>query len=96
MAEDAGRIDRWLFFSRICKSRSLAARMCEDGLVTIDGAIARRAAHAVRPGSEIAIEIGRSVRRVRIVALGHRRGPAPEAQGLYEDLGTVPVVDDWG
>ncbi len=91
----AGRVDRWLFFSRLCKSRSLAAQLCHDGRVRIDGVTVRRAAQTVRPGTEIAIEVGRSVRRVRVRALGLRRGPAPEAQGLYEDLGTVPAENGW-
>ena len=95
MTEDAVRIDKWLFFARFCKSRSLAARMCEDGLVLVDGNKARRAHHAVRVGATIAIELGRSIRTVRVTALGERRGPAPEARGLYEDLGTAPRASDW-
>jgi ribosome-associated heat shock protein Hsp15 len=94
MASETGRIDRWLFFSRLCKSRSLAQRMCEEGLVAVDGATVRRAAQPLRVGQEVAVEIGRSIRRVRVIALGARRGPAPEATGLYDDLGTVPVPAD--
>ena len=92
----AGRVDRWLFFARLCKSRSLAAHLCEDGLVRVDGVVAIRPAHAVRPGSTIEVTLGRQVHRVRVRALGLRRGPAPEARALYEELGRVPVVDDWG
>ncbi|BBK29552.1 heat shock protein Hsp15 [Stella humosa] len=95
-AGEAGRLDRWLFFARLCKSRSLAARLCEEGFVAVDGAVARRPARTIRAGNLVAVTIGRSQRRVRVLALGTRRGPAPEAQGLYEDLGTVPVPDDWG
>jgi|JI10StandDraft_1071094.scaffolds.fasta_scaffold924155_2 ribosome-associated heat shock protein Hsp15 len=95
-ADEAGRLDRWLFFARLCKSRSLAQRLCEEGLVVVDGAAARRPSRGVRPGTEIAVTLGRTVRRVRVVALGTRRGPAPEAQALYEDLGSMPAPDDWG
>ncbi|MCC7271653.1 MAG: RNA-binding S4 domain-containing protein [Alphaproteobacteria bacterium] len=94
MAEGTVRIDLWLFFARLCKSRSLAARMCAEGLVTIDGEPALRASRSVGPGAVVAVELGRLVRRVRVTAPGRRRGPAPEARLLYEDLGTVPRDDD--
>lgn len=95
-ADAAGRLDRWLFFTRLCKSRSLAQRLCEDGLVAVEGSPALRPSRTIRPGMEIAVTFGRTVRRVRVVALGQRRGPASEAATLYEDLGRAPAPDDWG
>lgn len=92
----AGRLDRWLFFTRLCKSRSLAQRLCEEGAVTVDGAAALRPSRTVKPGMEIAVTLGRTVRRVRVLSLGTRRGPASEAETLYEDLGRSPAPDDWG
>lgn len=80
------RLDKWLWFARFFKTRSLAARLCQGGGVRIGGAPVTKAHHAVKPGDVLTFSQGRHIRVVRVVALGLRRGPAPEAQALYEDL----------
>ena len=87
---DAGggglRLDKWLWFARFCKTRSLATRLCTDGRIRVDGAIVNKAHFTVRPGQVLTFAHGGPVRVIRVLALGMRRGPAPEAQTLYEDL----------
>jgi ribosome-associated heat shock protein Hsp15 len=80
------RIDKWLWFARLAKSRSLAARLCAAGAVTVDALPVKRASHAVQCGDIVTVPQGQLIHTVRIVALGVRRGPAPEARGLYEPL----------
>ncbi|MGE0714304.1 MAG: RNA-binding S4 domain-containing protein [Alphaproteobacteria bacterium] len=94
MSDGSIRIDVWLFHARICKSRSLAQRMCADGLVTVDGEAVPKPSRTVRPGSVVGVVLGRALRRFRVVAPGERRGPAPEARGLYEDMGSGKLPDD--
>ncbi|MEQ9815109.1 MAG: RNA-binding S4 domain-containing protein [Azospirillaceae bacterium] len=84
--EESLRLDRWLWFARFFKTRSLASRACAAGAVRIDGRAVAKANAAVRPGQVLTFVQGRHVRVIRVVALGSRRGPAPEAQALYEDL----------
>jgi ribosome-associated heat shock protein Hsp15 len=84
------RLDQWLWFARFAKSRSLASRLCAGGAVTVNGLPARKANQVVRIGDLIALPQGAYFRTVRIVALGARRGPAAEAQLLYEE--TAPPV----
>jgi ribosome-associated heat shock protein Hsp15 len=91
MAEAPGpaetlRLDKWLWHARFAKSRSLAARLVQETGVRVNGARAAKAAAPVRPGDVLTFAQGRVVRVVRIVALGGRRGPATEAQALYDDL----------
>lgn len=86
------RIDKWLWFARFFKTRSLAAKVCAAGVVRCSGAVVTRAHHAVRPGDVLTFPQGRHIRVVRVRSLGARRGPAPEAQALYEDL-APPVAD---
>lgn len=83
---DARRLDRWLWFARFCKSRTLASKLCTAGRVRIGGEIVQKAHHQVRPGDVLTFPQGPHIRVVRIVQLGSRRGPASEAQTLYEDL----------
>lgn len=86
------RIDKWLWFARFFKSRSLATAQVSGGKVRVDGALVAKAHFAVRPGHVLTFVQGHHVRVVKVLALGDRRGPAPEAQTLYEDL-SPPTAD---
>ncbi len=93
MNGDRLRIDKWLWYARFLKSRSQAAELVEAGEVTVNGAVATRTAQALKPGDMVGVTLGRRRRLVRVLALGARRGPAPEAQALYEEL-PVPALED--
>ncbi|WP_231388633.1 RNA-binding S4 domain-containing protein [Pseudooceanicola algae] len=80
-------MDKWLWQARFFKSRGLAASCAIGGHLRINGRHATKAASAVGLGDVLTFTQGDTVRVIRITALGTRRGPAPEAQGLYEDLG---------
>lgn len=84
---DAGkqRIDKWLFFARFVKTRSLAQKLIDSGAVTLNGAACRAASQAVKHGDRLLLRLERHVRDIEIVKIGERRGPAPEAQALYID-----------
>lgn len=86
MAEDALRIDKWLWHARFRKTRGLAQDLCTGGHVTLNGATIAKPSVLVRPGDQLELILGPYRRRVRVVALGQRRGPAPEAQALYEEI----------
>jgi ribosome-associated heat shock protein Hsp15 len=87
VTEDACRIDVWLWRARFFKTRSLAARIVEDGGVRLTRGGARssvdKPSRAVRPGDVLAFPQGPRWLAVRVESLGVRRGPAPEARGLY-------------
>lgn len=87
------RIDKWLWYARFFKTRSLAAKLCNDGGVRLSGAVVSKAHAAVKPGDVLTFAQGRHIRVIKVVALGTRRGPAPEAQALYEDL-APPVAEE--
>lgn len=91
MSEDTGcRVDVWLWRARFFKTRSLAARMVEEGRVRLsrEGAEARldKPSRAVKCGDGLVFVIGGRLMAVRIEGLGERRGPATEAQSLYSPL----------
>jgi ribosome-associated heat shock protein Hsp15 len=80
------RIDRFLFFIRLAKSRTLAQAVIDEGHVRIDGKRARKPSDEVRAGSIVALPLHGAVRIIRVLGLPTRRGPAPEARACYEEL----------
>ena len=83
---DALRIDKWLWHARFFKSRTTASKLCAGGRVRVNREVIGKAHHPVRAGDIITFPQGRTIRVVEVVALGERRGPATEAQTLYNDL----------
>lgn len=79
------RLDKWLWHARFCRSRSLAATLCESGSIRIAGTHVVKAHHPVRAGDVLTFPLGRAIRVVRVLALGQRRGPPAEARLLYDD-----------
>ena len=80
------RADKWLWHARFFKSRSLATQLCQAGKLRVSGLGVVKPHHKVKAGDVLTFPQARHIRVVKIVALSQRRGPASEAQGLYEDL----------
>lgn len=91
MAADSQRLDRFLWFARLTKTRGLAQQLCEAGHIRLDGRRIDRAHASVRAGNVISLMLHDCVRTIRVEALPHRRGPAPEARACYTDL-TAPEM----
>ena len=80
------RIDRFLFFIRLLKSRTLAQHIIDEGRVRIDGRRVEKSSEEVRVGNVVALPLHGQVRILRVAALPTRRGPASEARACYEEL----------
>ena len=87
MREGRQRLDKWLWFARFAKSRTLASKLVVSGFVRIDGQRTDNPAKAVAVGDVITVALARTTIVVRVEDLGQRRGPAPEARQLYTELG---------
>ena len=85
------RIDKWLFFARVMKSRSLAAKLAVAGRVRINRDKASQASDLVKPGDVLTITLDRRILVYKVVDAGKRRGPADEARTLYEDMSPPPA-----
>jgi ribosome-associated heat shock protein Hsp15 len=89
MADGASiRLDRFLWFARLAKTRSDAQAIAERGTLRLDGRRIERSAAPVRIGSVIVFPLHGKVRAVRVEALPKRRGPPAEAAELYTSLET--------
>jgi ribosome-associated heat shock protein Hsp15 len=89
--EPAGtvRLDKWLWAARFYKTRSLAHAACEGGKVDLNGQ-ASKPSRAVRIGDRLRVTLGEWRRELVVLGLDERRGPAPQARQLYEDLSPPP------
>ena len=84
------RIDKWLWYARAAKTRSLAAKLVTSGSVRLNKDKVTSASQQIKAGDVLTIARAGQIRILKVVALGHRRGPASEAQLLYEDLSPRP------
>jgi ribosome-associated heat shock protein Hsp15 len=80
------RLDKWLWFSRVLKSRTLAAQLIAEGKVRVNRVRITKPSQSVRAGDILTLAVRGRVLVVRILATGERRGPASEARQLYEVL----------
>lgn len=85
MAE-ALRLDKWLWFARLAKTRGIAQAMCQSRHLRLDGRVVERASAMVRPGQILVLPTASTARVLRILALPARRGPFPEACQSYEEI----------
>lgn len=89
-ATPAQRLDQWLWYARIFKSRSLAAKQCRGRKIRVNGTPATKASHTLTPGDVLTLEKAGRLRIFQVLAIGKRRGPAAEAAQLYEDISPPP------
>ena len=90
-SHEAGqRIDRWLWYARFAKTRNIAIALVRSGKIRVNGERISRPSRLVRAGDVLTFPLGAHIRVIRIVGHGTRRGPAPEARELYDDLDPPP------
>jgi ribosome-associated heat shock protein Hsp15 len=90
---DSLRIDKYLWFARIVKTRALAQAMAENGRIRIAGRVVDRAHAPVKVGDVLSFAQRGAVRVLRVEALPVRRGPPAEARNLYSELTSEAGAD---
>ncbi len=96
MADDAvravQRIDRWLWFARFVKTRALAQRLVAKGKVRVNRSKITKPSQTVSPGDVVSFMNRDHIKVVEVIAIGTRRGPAPEARLLYREINPASAV----
>jgi ribosome-associated heat shock protein Hsp15 len=93
---DSLRLDKFLWFARIVKTRALAQTLAEGGRLRISGRVVGRAHVPVRVGDVLSFAVHGNVRVLKVEALPLRRGPPAEARALYIDLSEGPLTSEGG
>jgi ribosome-associated heat shock protein Hsp15 len=81
------RLDKWLWVARFFKTRSLASSEVDAGHIEVNGERAKPSKQ-LREGDEVRIRLNQNTHIVHVRAFSERRGPASEAQRLYEETDT--------
>ena len=79
------RLDRWLWFTRAVKTRTLAAKLISEGKVRVNRTRVTKPSQTVKPGDTVTAVLHGTARVLEVVDVGSRRGPAAEAATLYID-----------
>jgi ribosome-associated heat shock protein Hsp15 len=82
------RLDKFLWFARIAKSRAVAQTLAEQGRLRLNGRVIDKSHAPVAIGDVLSFAMHGNVRVLKVEALPSRRGPPAEAQALYSELGT--------
>ena len=88
------RLDKYLWFARMARTRSAAAELVTGGHVRLNGRKIDQPSRAVSIGDVLTVALSRDVRVLRVMSFAERRGPYAEARTLYEDLSEKPAPPD--
>jgi ribosome-associated heat shock protein Hsp15 len=86
MTQGRQRLDKWLYFTRLVKSRTLAQKIVLAGQVRLNGQKMLAPDRQVATGDVLTVTLPGRLVVVRVREPGTRRGPAPEACRLYEEV----------
>jgi ribosome-associated heat shock protein Hsp15 len=82
----AQRLDKWLWFARVVKSRTMAVELIGGGKVRVNRTRVHKPSHLLRAGDVLTVALREEVRILKVLAIGERRGPPQEARLLYRPL----------
>lgn len=88
------RLDKWLWFARVVKTREDAAKLVEAGHVRLNGQKTLKPGHAVKPGDVLTIVLNSRVRVLHVARLAERRGSASVASLTYREAGMSSAEDE--
>src|SRR5258706_4645588 len=90
--EGRQRLDKWLWFVRMARTRTLCQKLVTSGRVRVNREKEVSPSRSVKVGDVLTVALDSGVRVLKIAAPGERRGGPPEARLLYEDLSPPPEL----
>jgi ribosome-associated heat shock protein Hsp15 len=80
------RLDKWLWCTRVVRSRTLAAQLIGGGKVRVNRMRVLKPSHLLHLGDVLTVALRGDVRILEVLALSERRGPSQEAKLLYREV----------
>ncbi|PZF78909.1 RNA-binding S4 domain-containing protein [Aestuariivirga litoralis] len=88
------RLDKWLWFARVVKTREAACSLVESGHVRLNGQKTLKPGHGVKADDVLTIVLNSRVRVLHVAGLAERRGPAEAARRLYREPGMSTLDEE--
>jgi len=85
-ADGTQRIDKWLWFARVTRTRTLASELVQSGKVRLNRTRVEKPSQVVRLGDVLTVTVNRRVRLLKVTGLALKRGPSATARALFEEL----------
>lgn len=86
MSPDRQRLDKWLWYARVVRTRTDAARLVSGGQIRLNGTRQTSPGHPLKAGDVLTVALDMRVRVLKVAAFGEGRSDAPTAQALYDEL----------
>ncbi len=80
------RIDKWLWWARFFKTRSLSTKIISKGLVRVNSRRIFKPSVEIKVDDVLTFTSGKSVRVIKVLFLGERRVNYEEARKMYENV----------
>ena len=80
------RLDKWLYYARFFKTRSLAGSVISRGHLRLNSVKTRKVSTVVTSGDVLTFSQERQIRVIKVMGMADRRGPFEQARKLYLDL----------
>ena len=89
---DVLRLDKWIWFSRISKTRSFAQSLCHQGCIKINSVLVNKPNKPVRIGDSITINYLDKNFEIKVLSLAKKRQSAKEAEKMYKPNLPIKVI----
>ena len=88
------RLDLYLFYIRIFKSRNLATKFVISNRLRISGQVTQKPHKLISIGDVLSLPIQDNVKILKVLDIPKRRGPFSEALNYYEDITPLKIQEN--
>ena len=86
------RLDIYLYYIRIFKSRSMATKFVLTNRLRISGQVTQKPHKMISVGDVLTMTINDNIKILKVLDIPSRRGPYPESLNFYEDITPIEII----
>ena len=86
------RLDIYLYYIRIFKSRSIATRFVLSSRLRISGQVTQKPHKMISIGDVLTMTVNDNIKIFKVLDIPNRRGPYSESISFYEDISPIENI----
>ena len=86
------RLDIYLYYIRIFKSRSIATKFVLTNRLRISGQVTQKPHKMISVGDVLTMTINNNIKILKVLDIPSRRGPYSESLNFYEDITPIEII----